>query len=71
MSGTATLLRRLIAGGALVASLTAGIAQADCRQALALGLDVSGSVDSAEYALQMQGLANAVGYRLRRLAVGL
>ena len=60
MSGTATLLRRLIAGGALVASLTAGIAQADCRQALALGLDVSGSVDSAEYALQMQGLANAL-----------
>lgn len=34
-------------------------AQAACRQALALGLDVSGSVDAGEYALQMNGLANA------------
>lgn len=31
-----------------------------CRQALALGLDVSGSVDQAEYQLQMQGLAGAL-----------
>ena len=35
-------------------------AHAACRQALALGLDVSGSVDSAEYALQVQGLAQAL-----------
>ncbi|KIN64396.1 Von Willebrand factor type A domain protein [Sulfitobacter noctilucicola] len=33
---------------------------ADCRQALALGLDVSGSVDAREYRLQMGGLATAL-----------
>lgn len=37
------------------------IAQADCRQALALGLDVSGSVDAREYRLQLDGLALALG----------
>jgi len=35
-------------------------ATAQCRQALALGLDVSGSVDSAEYTLQLQGIAGAL-----------
>ncbi|MBP0483585.1 DUF1194 domain-containing protein [Sagittula sp. M10.9X] len=35
-------------------------AQATCRQALALGLDVSGSVDDTEYRLQMDGLAAAL-----------
>jgi hypothetical protein len=35
-------------------------AHAQCRQALALGLDVSGSVDSREYRLQMDGLAQAL-----------
>jgi hypothetical protein len=33
---------------------------AQCRQALALGLDVSGSVDSKEYRLQLDGLAAAL-----------
>ena len=33
---------------------------AQCRQALALGLDVSGSVDAAEYRLQLDGLAAAL-----------
>lgn len=33
---------------------------AECRQALALGLDVSGSVDAREYRLQMGGLAAAL-----------
>jgi hypothetical protein len=33
---------------------------AECRQALALGLDVSGSVDDEEYDLQMTGLAQAL-----------
>ncbi len=33
---------------------------AQCRQALALGLDVSGSVDAREYRLQLDGLANAL-----------
>jgi hypothetical protein len=37
----------------------AGAANADCRQALALGLDVSGSVDAREYRLQINGLAAA------------
>jgi len=32
----------------------------DCRQALALGLDVSGSVDGVEYRLQLDGLARAL-----------
>lgn len=35
-------------------------AAAPCRQALALGLDVSGSVDAREYRLQMDGLAQAL-----------
>lgn len=35
------------------------VAQGACRQVLALGLDVSGSVSESEYALQM-GLANAL-----------
>jgi len=33
---------------------------AQCRQALAMGLDVSGSVDAGEYRLQLTGLANAL-----------
>ena len=40
--------------------ICAGAAEAACRQALALGLDVSGSVDSREYRLQMGGLAAAL-----------
>ncbi|MCB1331258.1 MAG: DUF1194 domain-containing protein [Maritimibacter sp.] len=36
--------------------------EAPCRQALALGLDVSGSVDGAEYRLQLDGLANALSH---------
>jgi len=35
-------------------------AEAACRQALALGLDVSGSVDTLEYRLQLDGLASAL-----------
>lgn len=35
-------------------------AQAECRKALALGLDVSGSVDAAEYRLQLDGVAAAL-----------
>ncbi len=35
-------------------------ADAACRQALALGLDVSGSVDAAEYRLQLDGVATAL-----------
>ncbi|MGR3436631.1 MAG: DUF1194 domain-containing protein [Shimia sp.] len=47
---------------ALVAAALAlaGPADAACRQALALGLDVSGSVDAREYRLQIEGLAAAL-----------
>ncbi len=38
----------------------AGPAIAECRQALALGLDVSGSVDAREYRLQIGGVAQAL-----------
>lgn len=50
-------MRALIAG---VLCLMAAQSQAACRQALALGLDVSGSVDSAEYRLQLDGIATAL-----------
>ncbi len=52
----------MIRAAALVCALTLGNhghAQ-DCRQALALGLDVSGSVDAREYRLQMDGVATAL-----------
>ncbi|UWR21480.1 DUF1194 domain-containing protein [Sulfitobacter sp. S190] len=47
---------------ALLALMVAatGAAADVCRQALALGLDVSGSVDAREYRLQMDGLADAL-----------
>ncbi len=39
----------------------AGAAQGNCRQALALALDVSGSVDAREYRLQIGGVTSALG----------
>lgn len=45
---------------ALVLCVLGGALEAGCRQALALGLDVSGSVDAREYRLQMDGLAAAL-----------
>ncbi|KAA2314153.1 DUF1194 domain-containing protein [Pseudooceanicola sediminis] len=52
---------RVIAVALMLAALTAGGARAEtCRQALALGLDVSGSVDDTEYRLQLDGLAAAL-----------
>jgi len=44
-----------------VSALLAGPAAAQCRQALVLALDVSGSVDAREYRLQLDGLAAALG----------
>ena len=41
-------------------ALSANAVYAECRQALALGLDVSGSVDAREYRLQMGGVATAL-----------
>lgn len=45
---------------AVLAFALPGMAEAACRQALALGLDVSGSVDAAEYRMQLDGLATAL-----------
>ncbi|MEH6645101.1 DUF1194 domain-containing protein [Sulfitobacter sp.] len=57
----------------LVALLVVGVVQAaaaqTCRQALALGLDVSGSVDAREYRLQMSGLATALSSPAVRAAL--
>lgn len=36
------------------------VVNAACRQALTIGLDISGSVDAGEYRLQMDGLAGAL-----------
>jgi len=44
----------------LLLLLLPGIAQAACRQALSLGLDVSSSVDDSEYALQLEGVITAL-----------
>lgn len=44
-------------------------AQDVCRQALALGLDVSGSVDAREYRLQVDGVAAALGSTAVRAAL--
>ncbi|MDU8912411.1 DUF1194 domain-containing protein [Aestuariicoccus sp. MJ-SS9] len=45
---------------ALILSLWAGAAAAECRLALALALDVSSSVDAREYLLQKDGLTAAL-----------
>ena len=55
------LLRKALAALSFALWLTgAAGADAACRQALALGLDVSGSVDEGEYQLQLRGLAAAL-----------
>ena len=53
----------------LLLVLAAPPAQAACRQALALGLDISGSVDATEYRLQREGLAQALGSNRVRAAL--
>ncbi len=45
---------------ALSLALAGPAAASDCRMALSLGLDVSSSVDSREYALQVEGMAAAL-----------
>lgn len=52
------MIRAVIFAAMLALPVTA--AQAECRQALALALDVSGSVDAREYRLQMDGIAAAL-----------
>ena len=45
----------------LLCFVAAAPASADCRMALAIGLDVSSSVDAAEHAAQLSGLSAALG----------
>ena len=52
--------RRLLAAGALALAVALPAQAESCRQALSLGLDVSGSVNRFEYALQLEGLAGAL-----------
>ncbi len=54
---------------ALAAACCAGAAQASCRLALVLALDVSASVDAAEYDLQRRGLAAALNADPVRAAI--
>ena len=53
-----TAIRALLA---ILIALAATPAEAGCRLALALALDVSGSVDDSEYVLQLNGIAEALG----------
>lgn len=50
----------MVKAALLALALLSGGAEAACRQALALGLDISGSVDAQEYRLQLDGLAAAL-----------
>ena len=54
------MMRPFLAACLLAASFLPVSAAAQCRLALALALDVSGSVDATEYALQQQALAAAL-----------
>lgn len=62
-------MRRLVLAACLAISAGQAAATEACRQALALGLDVSGSVDAREYRLQMGGLAQALGSPAVRAAL--
>ena len=48
-------------GLVLTMMLSSTPAWSECRQALALGLDVSGSVDAGEFEQQVSGLSDALG----------
>lgn len=50
----------LVGAFSLLAMSWASAAISECRQALSIGLDISGSVDTKEYRLQMDGLAGAL-----------
>lgn len=51
---------QLVKAALVALVLLSGGAEAACRQALQLGLDISGSVDAREYRLQLDGLASAL-----------
>lgn len=62
-------MKTVVLAAALTLCAGATAAQDVCRQALALGLDVSGSVDAREYRLQLAGLAEALGSTAVRAAL--
>lgn len=66
MRHRAVFVLTLIAG---FSGAFAGPASAACRQALALALDVSGSVDATEYRLQLDGVAGALQHPEVRAAL--
>ncbi|MEM6623140.1 MAG: DUF1194 domain-containing protein [Pseudomonadota bacterium] len=53
-------MSRFLSACTLAASLVAGPAVAECKLALIFAMDISSSVDSVEYRLQMDGLATAL-----------
>lgn len=53
------MIRAMLPCLAITIAMASG-AEAACRQALVLGLDVSGSVDRAEYRMQVEGLARSL-----------
>lgn len=66
-TGMVALIRIIV----FLALVLANPAQAACRHALVLALDVSSSVDAREYALQMQGVATALDDpRVRQALLG-
>ncbi|MCZ4353037.1 DUF1194 domain-containing protein [Roseovarius aestuarii] len=58
--GPLVIPRALISAFAALSLISAGAAQASCRLALVLALDVSASVDADDYDLQRLGLAAAL-----------
>ncbi|MEL6426767.1 MAG: DUF1194 domain-containing protein, partial [Pseudomonadota bacterium] len=57
------MILRSVLGGSLMAAslLSAGAAEAlPCRLALAMALDISSSVNSSEYDIQLKGLVAAL-----------
>ncbi|MEM6422246.1 MAG: DUF1194 domain-containing protein [Pseudomonadota bacterium] len=61
-------LTRHLAAAALALCATPALAT-DCKLALALGLDISSSVNEREYRLQIDGLADALSHELVKEAI--
>lgn len=60
MRGRGGRIAMLVLAGGMAAGMAGGAVSAECRQALAIGLDRSGSVDPAEHALMVEGMAAAL-----------
>ncbi|MEP1768621.1 MAG: DUF1194 domain-containing protein [Sulfitobacter sp.] len=62
-------MKAAVLAGLLALTASTAAAYEPCRQALALGLDVSGSVDAREYRLQISGVAQALNSTAVRAAL--